>query len=166
MAHDPEMPDRLISQAALAAGMQLVEDLNGEDDVPSRDVTRVAREVGHEELFRALAALVLVWLHWTDEPLDVVPALIRRVRGQGAREDALPMVAGTLTAAALEQPPDEWRLRWGPIELAELAALTLAAAQLADYVDFDHGQGFTGRVTRDVFAGLRAEGNSSGSSDR
>lgn len=67
----------------------------------------------------------------------VVPAIVGRLRKMlpGAQE-AMPMIAGALTAAALQMNCYEWRDKLGPWSAADKLAWAFAACELADLVDF------------------------------
>ena len=88
--------------------------------------------------------------------MDLVPAVIRRVQEVGVSDQALPSMAGALVAAALGQGPDEWRFRLGPVGPSELVAWSLAAAQVADFLDFQRGPGSTSRITETALAPVLA----------
>jgi hypothetical protein len=98
-----------------------------------------------------------------DEPLDLVPAVIRRLRRlQLVPDEVLPTMAGALTGAALRQSPLRWRRSLGPMTLtthgSEALAWSHTAWLLADFLDFARGEeGATAKLTDAVFANLEAE---------
>ncbi|MFV2104553.1 hypothetical protein [Micromonospora sp. LOL_024] len=68
---------------------------------------------------------------------DVVPAIVGRLMTAlpGAHE-AMPMIAGALTAAALKMNCYEWRNKLGPWSAGDKLAWVFAAWYLADLADF------------------------------
>lgn len=80
-----------------------------------------------------------------DEPLDLVPAMVRRLRRlQLVPDEVLPTMAGALAAAALRQSPLRWRRGLGPITVpthgSEVLAWSYVAWLLADFLDFARGK--------------------------
>jgi len=52
--------------------------------------------------------------------------------------------------------PGEWRFQFGAVELPELAAWAVAAAQMADLLDFHYGKGTVSRWMDTIFDRLLA----------
>jgi hypothetical protein len=67
--------------------------------------SQVAKELTH-----GLALLMSLFMHLLDGPMDLVPAVVRRLRAlELVPEEVLPTMADVLTAAALGQSPLGWR---------------------------------------------------------
>ena len=63
-----------------------------------------------EELTQGFALLIHSFMHLLDGPMDLVPAVIRKLRTlELVSEEVLPTMAGAPTAAALDQSPLRWR---------------------------------------------------------
>jgi hypothetical protein len=63
-----------------------------------------------KELTQGFAPLITSFTHLLDGPMDLVPAVVRRLRAlELVPEEVLPTMAGVLTAAALGQSPLGWR---------------------------------------------------------
>jgi hypothetical protein len=150
------MSDEEIAIEAVVAALEVVKRLKDETDISAKEVAQAVGAVGHKEMYRGLGALIYAWLQLIDEPLNLVPAVIRRVQRVGVSEEALPSVAGALVAAALGQGPDEWRFRLGPVGPSELVAWSLAASQVADFLDFQSGPGSASRITETALAPVLA----------
>jgi len=96
------------------------------------------------ELLRGCSTLMRCWLGTMrpDDPLDVVAAILNRVRRLGIVDDSdLPMVSAILTCVVLDQSPVQWAGR----AVAELTAgeqqgWILATWQVADLFDFSAEQ--------------------------
>ena len=114
-----------------------------------------------KDLLEGFATLIYLFMGMLDEPLDLVAPAIRKLRGlQLVPDEALPTMAGALTAAALRQSPMRWRRGLGPGAKASAEALawSYTAWLLADFLDFSRGeQGATAKLTDALFAKLRAE---------
>jgi hypothetical protein len=96
------------------------------------------RELTSQDLLEGFATLVYAFMGMLDEPLNLVPAVIRRLRTlQLVPDEVLPTMAGALTAAALWQSPLCWRRVLGPMTLtphgSEALAWSYAAWLLADF---------------------------------
>jgi hypothetical protein len=102
-------------------------------------------ELTSQDLLEGFATLVYAFMGMLDEPLDLVPAVIRRLRRlQLVPDDVLPTMAGALTAAALRQSPLRWRRGLGAMAVSthgsEALAWSYAAWLLADFLDFARGE--------------------------
>jgi len=102
-------------------------------------------------------------MHLLDGPMDLVPAVIRKLRAlELVSEEVLPTMAGALTAAALGQSPLRWRHGLGSstpaAEHAEGPAWAYTAWLLADFLDFAADEnGATAKLTDSLFAKLLEE---------
>jgi hypothetical protein len=107
--------------------------------------------------------LIASFMHLLDGPMDLVPAVIRRLRAlELVPEEMLPTMAGVLTAAALGQSPLGWRRAVGAItpaaEYSEGPAWAYTAWLLADFLDFAADEkGATAKLTDSLYAKLLEE---------
>jgi hypothetical protein len=84
-------------------------------------------ELTSQHLLEGFTTLVYSFMGMLDEPLDLVPAMIRRLRRlQLVPDEVLPTMAGALTAAALRQSPMRWRRGLGPMTLTTHGSEALA----------------------------------------
>jgi hypothetical protein len=88
------MSDEQIAIEAIVAALEVVKRLKDETDISAEEVAQAVGAVGHQEMYRGLGALIYAWLQLIDEPLNLVPAVIRRVQRVGVSDEALPSVAG------------------------------------------------------------------------
>lgn len=115
--------------------------------LPSRPAIRLfhEEELTSQHLLEGFTTLVYSFMGMLDEPLDLVPAMIRRLRRlQLVPDEVLPTMAGALAAAALRQSPLRWRRGLGPITVpthgSEALAWSYVAWLLADFLDFARGK--------------------------
>jgi hypothetical protein len=146
--------------------MEIIKGLSSDNRAfPPDELIRLFREeeLTSQDLLQGFATLVYAFMGMLDEPLDLVPAVIRRLRGlQLVPDEVLPTMAGALTAAALRQSPMRWRRGLDSMTLAtqgsEALAWSYAAWLLADFLDFARGEeGATANLMDAVFAKLKAE---------
>ena len=155
-----------VPAGAVIAAMELVKGLgDNEDAMPGDELLSLIRDasVSPEELTQGFALLIASFMHLLDGPLDLVPAVIRKLRAlELVPEEVLPTMAGALTAAALGQSPLGWRdaVRSdtpiaGP---SEGPAWAYTAWLLADFLDFAADEdGATAKLTDSLFAKLLEE---------
>ena len=101
MPGEPVVHEHVIPAEALLAAMEMVRALRGNERVPAEEIAEVVERLGYREFYHAFGAFVGGWLQFVEDPMIVVPALVRRLRRLGVSEDVLPMVAGAVTAAAV-----------------------------------------------------------------
>jgi hypothetical protein len=157
-----------VPAAAVIAAMELVKGLgDNEQAMPGDELLGLIRDTGvtPAELTQGFALLIASFMHVLDGPMDLVPAVIRKLRAlELVPEELLPTMAGALTAAALGQSPLGWRHAVGAIaptaEQAEGPAWAYTAWLLADFLDFAAEEnGATAKLTDSVFAKLLVEDN-------
>jgi hypothetical protein len=148
---------------AVIAAMELVKGLgDNENAMPGDELLSLIRDanVTPEELTQGFALLIYSFMHLLDGPMDLVPAVIRKLRTlELVPEEVLPTMAGALTAAALGQSPLRWRHAVGSItpaaEHPEGPAWAYTAWLLADFLDFAADEnGATAKLTDSLFAKL------------
>jgi hypothetical protein len=155
-----------VPAGAVIAAMELVKGLgDNENALPEDELLGLIRDasVTPKELTQGFALLIHSFMHLLDGPMDLVPAVIRKLRAlELVPEEVLPTMAGALTAAALGQSPLRWRHALGSItpaaEHAEGPAWAYTAWLLADFLDFAADEnGATAKLTDSVFAKLLEE---------
>jgi hypothetical protein len=155
-----------VPAGAVIAAMELVKGLgDNENAMPGDELLRLIRDasVTPEELTQGFALLISSFMHLLDGPMDLVPAVIRKLRALDlVPEEVLPTMAGALTAAALGQSPLRWRHALGAItptaEHLEGPAWAYTAWLLADFLDFAADEnGATAKLTDSLFAKLLEE---------
>jgi hypothetical protein len=155
-----------VPAGAVIAAMELVKGLgDNENAMPGDELLRLIRDasVTPEELTQGFALLISSFMHLLDGPMDLVPAVIRKLRALDlVPEEVLPTMAGALTAAALGQSPVRWRHALGSItttaEHLEGPAWAYTAWLLADFLDFAADEnGATAKLTDSLFAKLLEE---------
>jgi hypothetical protein len=155
-----------VPAGAVIAAMELVKGLgDNENAMPGDELLSLIRDTGvtPQELTQGFALLIASFMHLLDGPMDLVPAVIRRLRAlELVPEEMLPTMAGVLTAAALGQSPLGWRRAVGAItpaaEYSEGPAWAYTAWLLADFLDFAADEnGATARLTDSLFARLLEE---------
>jgi hypothetical protein len=151
---------------AVVATMEVIKGLSGDNRAfPPDELIRLSREeeLTSQDLLEGFATLVYAFMGMLDEPLDLVPAVIRRLRRlQLVPDEVLPTMAGALTAAALRQSPLRWRRGLGAMAVSthgsEALAWSYTAWLLADFRDFARGEeGATANLMAAVFANLKTE---------
>jgi hypothetical protein len=152
-----------VPAGAVIAAMELVKGLGSDETaIPGDALLSLIRDAGvrPEELTQGFALLIGSFRHLLDGPLDLVPALIRKLQAlELVPEEVLPTMAGALTAAALGQSPLGWRDAVGSgasiAGPSEGPAWAYTAWLLADFLDFAADeQGATAKVTDSLFARL------------
>src|SRR5512132_2236100 len=155
-----------VPAGAVIAAMELVKGLgDNENALPEDELLGLIRDasVTRKELTQGFALLIHSFMHLLDGPMDLVPAVIRKLRAlELVPEEVLPTMAGALTAAALGQSPLRWRHALGSItpaaEHAEGPAWAYTAWLLAHFLDFAADEnGATAKLTDSVFAKLLEE---------
>jgi hypothetical protein len=158
--------DEEVPAGAVIAAMELVKGLgDNENAMPGDELLGLIRDtsVTPEELTQGFAVLIASFMHLLDGPMDLVPALIRKLRElELVPEEVLPTMAGALTAVALGQSPSQWRHAVGSItpmaEHSEGPAWAYTAWLLADFLDFAADEnGATAKLTDSLFAKLLEE---------
>ena len=161
----PSDQDEVPAGAAIAA-MELVKGLgDNENAMPGDELLSLIRETGvtPEELTQGFALLIHSCMHLLDGPMDLVPAVIRKLRAlELVPEEMLPTMAGALTAAALDQSPLHWRHAVGSTtpaaQRSEGLAWAYTAWLLADFLDFAADEnGAAAQLTDSLFAKLLEE---------
>ena len=161
----PSDQDEVPAKAVIAA-MELVKGLGDyEDAMPGDELLSLIRDasVTSEELTQGFALLIASFMHLLDGSMDLVPAVIRKLRAlQLVPEEVLPTMAGALTAAALGQSPLGWRHVVGSgtsiAGPSEGPAWAYTAWLLADFLDFAADEnGATAKLTDSLFAKLLEE---------
>ncbi len=130
--------------------MAMVEALHGRDDVrpPDEVVAEISAAVdiwGRETITEAFGLLIYTIMNvvkpepGTEDNLHlVVPAVLTRfhlMQMSEVPDEALPTVAGLLTAACFGQGPYEWRTSLGPIPDGEALVWCYTAWLLVDFMD-------------------------------
>jgi len=155
-----------VPAAAVIAAMELVKGLgDNENAMPGDELLGLIRDTGvtPKELTQGFALLISAFMHLLNEPMDLVPPVIRKLRAlELVPEEVLPTMAGALTAAALGQSPSRWRHDVGAItptaEHREGPAWAYTAWLLADFLDFAADEiGATAKLTDGLFAKLLVE---------
>jgi hypothetical protein len=155
-----------VPAAAVIAAMELVKGLgDNENAMPGVELLDLIRDtrVTPEELTQGFALLISSFMHLLNEPMNLVPPVIRKLRAlELVPEEVLPTMAGALTAAALGQSPSRWRHAVGAstptAEHWEGAAWACTAWLLADFLDFAADErGATAKLTDSLFAKLLVE---------
>jgi hypothetical protein len=155
-----------VPAGAVIAAMELVKGLgDSENAMPADELLGLIRDasVTPEQLTRGFALLTYSFMHLLDGPMDLVPAVIRKLRAlELVPDEVLPTMAGALTAAALGQSPLGWRRALGSstptAEYLEGPAWAYTAWLLADFLDFAADEnGTTARLTDSLFARLLEE---------
>jgi hypothetical protein len=155
-----------VPAGAVIAAMQLIKGLgNNENAMPEGELLSLVRDAGvtPAELTQGFALLIHSFMHLLDGPMDLVPAVIRKLRAlELVPEEVLPTMAGALTAAALGQSPLRWRHSLGSstptAEHPEGPAWAYTAWLLADFLDFAADEnGATAKLTDSLFAKLLEE---------
>jgi hypothetical protein len=155
-----------VPAGAVVAAMELVKGLgDNENAMPEDELLGLIRDAGvtPEELTQGFALLIGSFMHLLGGPMDLVPAVIRKLRAlELVPEEVLPTMAGALTAAALGQSPLRWRHGLGSststAEHTEGPAWAYTAWLLADFLDFAADEnGATAKLTDSLFAKLLEE---------
>ena len=155
-----------VPAGAVIAAMELVKGLGDDENaMPGDELLGLIRDAGvtPEELTQGFALLIHSFMHLLDGPMDLVPAVIRKLRAlELVSEEVLPTMAGALTAAALGQSPLRWRHNVGSstpaAEHSEGPAWAYTAWLLADFLDFAADEdGATAKLTDGLFTRLLEE---------
>jgi hypothetical protein len=101
---------------AVVAAMEIIKGLSGDNRAfpPDQLIRLFHEELTSRDLLEGFATLVCSFMGMLDEPLDLVPAVIRRLeRLQLVPDEVLPTMAGGLTAAAPASVADALAARPG-----------------------------------------------------
>lgn len=133
--------------------MTMIESLSGRvgvgdvdrDSAVVADLITAVDHWGLEVITEAFGTLMYTMINLTQPDSDedsalslVVPAVLTRLQEMQLPEvpdEALPTVAGLLTAACLGQSPYEWRTNVGPLGVQEPITWCFVAWLLNDFVD-------------------------------
>ena len=112
------------------AAMEIIKGLSGDYRAfPPDQLIRLfhEEELTSRDLLEGFATLVCSFMGMLDEPLDLVPAVIRRLgRLQLVPDEVLPTMAGGLTAAAPASVADALAARPGSMTLTTHGSEALA----------------------------------------
>lgn len=141
--------ERVVPSGAIATAMMIVESLDGrvdENDAETMEALTVGIDRwGRETLLEAFGLLVYTAMHVVhpesedeDQLHVILPAIVSRFHKLQLSEvpdEALPTVAGILTAACLGLPPYGWRTTLGPINDREGVVWCYTAWLVIDFID-------------------------------
>jgi len=126
--------------------MLLIDLLGQDDDHAALELNRLLAEqdVDRDDVIQGVGTLVFTFLAFLGEQCTdgdalhmIVPAVITRLKKiPWVFPQAVPTMAGALTAATMGLSPTGWRRLYGPWSDFELVAWTCTAWLLADMIDF------------------------------
>jgi hypothetical protein len=153
MAEEPEPEE---PAGAVVVAMEIIKGMSGQDALSQEELYAIIQqaEITPEELHQGFASvlyglvgLVEAPMGLMEDPMDLVPPVIRRLRRSGlVAEEILPTLSGALTAAALGHP-SRWRRHLGVVDGPEATAWAYTAWVVADLIDFLAGKGTVAELT-------------------
>jgi hypothetical protein len=163
-------PERTVPTGAIAAALAMVESLHGRDgnlsaEQAAAELVDTIDRWGIGTIVEAFGILIYTVLHTAKPPPGatdhlhlLVPAVLTRFHRMQMREvpnEALPLVAGLLTAAYFDQDLYKWRTSLGPLRTSEPLVWCYTAWLLVDFMDealFEEPGQFA-RLVREILIG-------------
>lgn len=128
----------------VALAMQLVTDLVTDPEAtdPAGRMQATVDRADSVELVRGLGTVLTACIELLDDPGQAVMPVVTQLRARGlVTAQLLPTMGGALTAAAVAQPPAQWRQGLGHISSTEIPAWAYTAWLLAELTEHSLGAG-------------------------